>query len=341
MGAFAVTRVLVTGATGFLGGHILAALTADPAVTTIAACRRPAGLGGTFAGEVRPGDLRDRAYRREVLTGVDVVCHAGTWAAFWGHRARERERFHAPTADLLAQARHAGVRRFVLAGTVAAGAPGRIVTAADRDRPPPGARFWPHLDMLIDLERQMRAQATAATGMVSLRLGHFVGHGNAIGLVPALAPRLRTRAVPWLAGGRARMPLITGEDLGRAFLRAVRADLTEHYDAFAVCGPEFPTAREVIAFVAREIGVPAPRFSVPYGAAHALATVCEWAHPVLPGRAPFLTRSTVHLARDWWCPDERARTVLGYHPAGEWRPAVRAALADTEHGRRWPTLVQN
>lgn len=58
-------------------------------------------------------------------------------------------------------------------------------------------------------------------------------------------------------------------------------------------------------------------------------------------RAPFLTRSTGHLDRDWWCPDERARTLLGYHPAGDWRPAVCAALAETDRGRRWPALVQN
>jgi nucleoside-diphosphate-sugar epimerase len=174
--------------------------------------------------------------------------------------------------------------------------------------------------------------------MISLRLGHFVGPGNRMGLLPALVPRLRTRLVPWLSGGRARWPVITGDDLGRAFVRALRAD-TEPFDAFAINGPEFPTAREFITFLADELGVAKPRYSVPYGAAHALASFLERTDRFIPGPAPFLTRSTVHLAGDWHCPDERADAVLGYRPSGDWRAAVRASLQDPEINR-WPRLIQ-
>jgi nucleoside-diphosphate-sugar epimerase len=329
-------RVLVTGATGFLGGHILAALAHEPDVEVIAACRRPAELPAGFTGEKRVGDLTDGNYRKAVLDGVDAVAHAGTWAAFWGHRAEEEARFFTPTVDLVDRCAQQGIR-FVLAGTVAMGAASPISSTADRDRPPPPAPFWPHLDLLQDLERHMRARATRAR-MISLRLGHFVGPGNKIGLLPALVPRLRTRLVPWLAGGRARWPVITGEDLGQAFARALHAD-TEAFDAFAICGPEFPTAREFITFLAGELGVSAPRYSVPYGAAHALASFLERVDRCTPGPAPFLTRSTVHLAGDWYCPDERAAAVLGYRPTGDWRASVRASLQDPEINR-WPRLIQ-
>jgi nucleoside-diphosphate-sugar epimerase len=330
-------RVLVTGATGFLGGHILAALADEPDIEVIAACRRPELLPAGFAGERRVGDLTDGEYRKAVLDGVDAVAHAGTWAAFWGHRELEEERFFTPAVDLIDRCAAHGVQRFILAGTVAMGAASPISTTADRDRPPPAAPFWPHLDLLQDLERHMRARATRSR-MISLRLGHFVGPGNRMGLLPALVPRLRTRLVPWLSGGRARWPVITGDDLGRAFVRALRAD-TEPFDAFAISGPEFPTAREFITFLADELGVAKPRYSVPYGAAHALASFLERTDRFIPGPAPFLTRSTVHLAGDWHCPDERADAVLGYRPSGDWRAAVRASLQDPEINR-WPRLIQ-
>jgi nucleoside-diphosphate-sugar epimerase len=330
--------VLITGATGFLGGAVLAAVHADPTLQPVAACRRPERMPPHFAGEVRVGDLTDPSYRVKAVEGVDVIVHAGTWAAFWGHPDEERRYFREPTLGLIDAAVAAGVQRFVLTSTVAAGAAGEVRTVADRDRPAPRADFWPHLAELIRVDAVMRARA-GRTGMVTLRLGHFVGAGNRIGLVPALVPRLRTHVVPWLAGGRARMPLVTAEDLGQAVVRTVRAELPEPYDNFAICGPEFPTARQVITAIAATARVPRPRYSVPYSAAFALATALERLQPITPGAAPFLTRSLVHLARDWWCPDRRAEALLGYRPVGDWRIAVREAASDLPPG--WPKLLQD
>lgn len=51
------TRVLVTGATGFLGGNILKTIWRNPRIECIAACRKPAKLSPQFGGETRVGDL--------------------------------------------------------------------------------------------------------------------------------------------------------------------------------------------------------------------------------------------------------------------------------------------
>ncbi|MBZ0092538.1 MAG: NAD-dependent epimerase/dehydratase family protein, partial [Sulfuricellaceae bacterium] len=56
--------VLVTGANGFAGSHILAALAQRADVRVIAACRDKEKLPPGFAGEVREGDLADPSYVR-------------------------------------------------------------------------------------------------------------------------------------------------------------------------------------------------------------------------------------------------------------------------------------
>ncbi|NTV39990.1 MAG: NAD-dependent epimerase/dehydratase family protein, partial [Demequinaceae bacterium] len=98
-----VPRIVVTGATGFLGGNILQALDSQP-VTLVAAARDASRLPSWFAGETRLGDLTDPAYRREVVRDADVVIHAGTWSSFWGHAREESDLFLDPSIDLIDRA---------------------------------------------------------------------------------------------------------------------------------------------------------------------------------------------------------------------------------------------
>lgn len=335
-------RVLVTGAGGFLGGNILAALAAHPGLVPVAACRQRARLPPGFHGEVREGDLRDPDYRRAVVDGIDVVCHAGTWAAMWNHAHEERERFYEPALDLVDRAIAHGVRRFILASTVTVGTPARDGQPLGDLSPTRYTRFWPHLDRLIDVDRYMRANRKRGTQMVTLRLGHFVGAGNRLGLVPALVPRLKTHLVPWLAGGRARMPLVADTDLGQAFARAALADDLDDYESFNICGAEFPALRDVIEFIAAEAGCPKPLYSVPYPAGYLFGRLMETLHPVLPGSSPFLTHSIVHLCENWVCAGDAARRKLGYVPQKDWRTAVREHLATMPvEGAPWVPLKQN
>lgn len=334
-------RVLITGASGFLGGNILKAVAAQPGLLPVAACRQRTKLPPDFRGEVREGDLRDPRYRRAVVDGIDVVCHAGTWASMWNHATLERERFFEPAVDLIEQAIARGVKRFILASSVAIGTPARDGAPLDDLSPTRYTGFWPHLDRLIDLDACMRANSKRGMQMVSLRLGHFVGAGNRLGLVPALVPRLKTWLVPWLGGGRKTLPLVADTDLGRAFACAVLAENLGDYESFNICGAEFPTLREVIGFIAAEAGCPKPLYSVPYPAGYLFGWLMETLQPVLPGSSPFLTRSIVHLCENWVCAGEHARAKLGYVPQKGWRTAVHEHLADLRAGGfLWPQLSQ-
>ncbi len=334
-------RVLVTGATGFLGRNILAAIGAHPAIEPVAACRDPSRLPRSFAGMVRAGDLLDAEYRRDLMKDVDVVCHAGTWASMWSHRRLESIRFFEPARDLIAQAVTQGVRRFVMASTVAIGEVTRDGTPHDDCSSKRYTGFWPHLDYLIDLDDYMQENSHRGTRMVTLRLGHFVGAGNRLGVLPALVPRLKTYLVPWLAGGRKHLPLTADVDLGRAFALAAVADDLDDYESFNICGPEFPTLRTVVTHIARRTGAPKPRYSVPYPVGYAFGRLMEASHRILPGSSPFLTRSIVHLCEDWICPSDYARKKLGYRPRKDWRTAVDEHLADLKaEGYPWPRLCQ-
>lgn len=334
-------RVLVTGATGFLGGHVLRALQARTDVEIIAACRSPEKLPPGFTGDVRSGDLTEAAYREELVKNVDVICHCGTWGAFWGHLEEERRLFFDPARDLIERAIDAGVSKFMLASTVAIGKLGSNGSPVDDFTVGARSGFWPHNDFLIELDQFMRDNAGSGTQMITMRLGHFVGQGNQLGLVPALVPRLKTRLVPWIYGGKNRLALVSGEDMGEAFALASTATNLSAYEGFNICGPELPTSRDVFSLIAKTAETPLPFYSVPLWAAFAFGWLMEMLYPVLPGKAPFLTRSLVHVSKDWNCSTEHARQKLGFVARSDWRASVRASIAEQRGtGFAWPRLAQ-
>lgn len=334
-------KILVTGANGFLGKNILKAFAQHEDVELVAACRDKRKLPDWFQGEVREGDLRNPDYRNAVVHDIDVICHAGTWAAMWDHAKQEHDYFYLPTVDFIEKARTAGVKRFLMASTVAIAKPSDNNLANDDFSETAYTRFWPHLDYLIDVDTYMKRNANPGMQMITLRLGHFVGAGNTLGLVPVLVPRLKTWLVPWLAGGTRRLPLTADTDLGRGFVAAALAEELQAYESFNICGTEFPTTREVISFVTEKTGLPKPIYSVPYLAGYAFAWLMEKLYPVMPGKAPFLTRSIVHLAEEWVCTIDYAEQKLGYRPEKDWRTAMEEALAALKtNNYPWPYLSQ-
>ena len=335
------TKILVTGASGFLGANILKEFTRHENVEVIAACRDKSKLSGFFQGEVRMGDLRDPDYRRSVVKDIDVICHIGTWAALWNHAQQEVDYFYQPCLDLIDQAIDAGVSRFLMTSSVVMAKPSQDGKAIDDFSNPAYTGFWPHLDRLIDVDAYMQSNAQLGMQMISLRLGHFVGAGNTLGLVPALLPRLKTYLVPWLAGGKSHLPLVADSDMARAFVAAALAQDLPNYESFNICGASFPTTREVVDYIAEKTGAPRPLFSVPYSVGYLFAWLTEKCFPVLPGKAPFLTRSIVHLAENWPCETEHAKNKLGYYPQKDWKIAMDEALNDLKvKNYPWPYLAQ-
>ena len=333
--------ILVTGATGFLGKSILNAFAQYENVEVIAACRNPAKLTKSFKGEVREGDLRDPSYRQAVVKNVDVICHAGTWASMWGHDQQEQQYFYQPALDLIEQSIAAGVKRFLLSGSVVIANPSKTDSFIDDFSPTVKTGLWPHIDYLIDIDTYMKNNARRGMQMVTMRLGHFVGAGNKLGLVPVLVPRLKTYLVPWLAAGKSRLPLIADTDLGNSFVSASLVKSLNDYESFNICGNSFPTTREVIDYIAAKTGAPTPLISVPYSAGYLFAWLMEILFPILPGKSPFLTRSVVHLAEEWVCATDYAKSKLGFQPQKDWRTAMDEALDELKaNDYPWPHLTQ-
>ena len=321
-----MTTILVTGATGFAGSHVLEAFMRrdDPTLHVIAACRDARRLLPGFSGAVREGDLRDADYRRALVEGVDVVCNAVAWSSLMGNVANSQRLFLEPNLALIEAARAAGVERFINTSTTSAAAPQR---SSDPLSQGIARRFWPHLCNVVQIENALRRAAGSTFQAVNLRLGIFAGRRYGLGVLPILVPRLKTHLVPWVAGGRTRLPIVDGRDIGQAFVRAATASQLADYEAFNIVGPEVPRVRDVIGFLHDEYGLPKPHFSVPFRVAYPFAWLMEKIDPVVPWD-PLVTRSIVHLLEDVHADNSKAERLLGYRPVYSWREAIRAQMQE-------------
>jgi len=317
-------KVLVTGANGFVGSHVLEVLAQYNHIQVIAACRDMAKLPTDFKGEVRTGDLRDAGYRKALLKDVDVICHAAAWSALWGHAGLSRRLYLDPSMAFIREAKAAGVERFVNTSTTSASSPAHSADPMSRGIT---RSLWPHLSNVVEIENALRESADSGFQVVNLRLGIFAGHRYSLGLLPILAPRLKTHLVPWVAGGHTSLPIIDGRDIGQAFALAATAEGLANYEGFNIVGPEVPTVRQVITFLHEEFSLPLPHFGVPFSLAYSFAWLMEKLDPIVPWD-PLVTRSIIHLMEEVSANNAKAEHLLGYRPAHPWREAIRIQMQE-------------
>lgn len=324
-------RVLITGATGFVGGHVLDSFVEDGTFEVVVACRNENQLP-SFTGEKRVGDLRDADYVKKVVQNIDIICHTAAWTALWGHEKQSKELFLKPSMAFAKAAKEAGVSKFIFTSSTSVAAPDHSADPMSVGIP---RQLWPHLSNVIKIENELRTLVDEAFNSVVLRLGIFTGQRYAIGLLPILLPRLKTHLVPWVNGGKTKIPLVDGRDIGRSFLLSVKAEGLSGYEAFNIVGAEQPTLREILNFIAPEFGYPKPHFSVSFSAAYLFGWLMEKLDPVVPWE-PLVTRSIIHLLEETNANNDRAQKYLGYQPTIHWKDSVRAQILELHKRQKKP-----
>jgi dihydroflavonol-4-reductase len=315
--------ILVTGATGFIGGHVARLLAARGAALRVLV--RPQSrldnLEGLKAERV-VGDLRDPRSLETAVRGCDTLFHVAADYRLWAPDPRELYESNVQgTANLLTAAAQAGMKRVVYTSTVGAirpPAPGHL----SDESAPVSLR-----DMAGDYKRsKFLAEQTAM---------QFAARGLPVVIVNPTAPVGEADVKPTPTGKiildflLGRMPAYIDTGVNVVDVRAVaeghllaaeRGRVGERY----ILGDRNMTLREILETLARLTGRPAPRFRIPYAVAYGFA-VFDTFLSRRTGRPPTAPLDAVKMARyKMFVTSAKAERELGYRPGSAEEALERA-----------------
>jgi dihydroflavonol-4-reductase len=288
-------RVYVTGASGFVGTHVVREL-------------RAAGA------EVEDEwiDLLDRLRLRRALRGCEAVFHL---AALYSYEApeAEHERVNVEgTRVVVDLCREVGVQRLVHTSTAGTCGPVPGRPATEEDGPPEWELAVPYKRTKLEAERIVLRAAAAGLDAVVVNPTTPVGEGDRF-------PTPTGHMIEAVVEGRYRAFVETGlnvvdvHDVARGHLLAhERGRSGERY----ILGGADLTLAELFHAISDLAGRPRPTRRVPHAAARALARAgLANAHEVLLARVP--------MYFSW----AKAARELGYSP-GPVEPALARAVRD-------------
>ena len=316
--------ILITGASGFLGGHVARAVAAvgEPIRLLLRPASDRRGIAD-LAHEEAIGDLRDPGSLRRAVAGCKTVYHVAADYRLW---ARDSGELYASnvegTRNLFEAAAGAGVDRVVYTSTVGTiGIPGDGALG-DEDSPV-------SLDDMTGHYKRSKFQAEQAALEFSRR-------GLPVVIVNPTAPVGEADLKPTPTGRivldflRGRMPayvdtglnLVDVRDVARGhLLAAAHGAPGERY----VLGARNMSLREILEVTARLAGRPAPKIRLPYAAAW-LFGAAETALASVTGREPRAPLEAVRMAKTKvWVSSAKAERELGWRP-GPVEPALERAI---------------
>lgn len=303
-------RVLVTGATGFLGGHLIEEMAKGPHVP-VCAHRQ----GSDTSSIDRLGlekvmfDLTDRGSMLRALKGVDAVVHLAAYYTFTGKKEMYDKVNVKGTGDLLEGCKEAGVKRFLYCSSTEAMGP---IASPPGDEDSPLNPQYEYGRSKAKAEELVRSSGLDWT---ILRPSGIYGPSNVDDVAYYFITSFKGFASKFIIGsGKNYIQFVHVKDVVQGFLKAL--DRPESIGGVYIITQAKPyTYEEVYRVLANIFQQKEPRWRISKPLAKLMMLPIEGFSSLI-GRENFLyRRETVEsVTSDRAFVIDRARRDLGYEP---------------------------
>jgi len=322
---------LVTGATGFIGGHLAQRLVQEGyQVRCLARASSDTSLLDKLDVEIAVGDLTSARSLAQAAQGCRYVFHCGALVSDWA-TAKEIEHINvAGTRNLLEASVEASVERFVhFSTTDVYGYPGG--TAIDETYAATRFRNWYAQTKLAAEAEVRRVEKAHDLDAVILRPSTVYGP-RSTDVVGEIARAMRGGNMLLVDRGRAVAGLVYIDNLIDAAVLALRHEAAPGH-AFNASDGLGITWKEFTDGLAEGLGCSQVRWSLPYWMAHGIGFSLEHGYRALRkatklSTQPLLSRQAVHvMGRNQDFSNRKARELLGWEPRVDYAAGLEETLA--------------
>src|SRR6266516_6890516 len=330
-------KVLITGATGLLGGHLIKEL--QQRNEQIRALVLPIENANSLLKqgvEVVRGDITDASTLASAVQDVDLIFHLAGMMGVWRPLSDYRLVNVTGSENLYKAAQKARVSRFVHTSshTVYGLGYGRFLTEKDALRPDPD----PYSITKAEGDRLIR-RLMLNSGMETaiLRPGTFFGPGDRLHF-GRIAQRIKNGKGVIIGRGDNALPFCYVTDVVQGFLLAAYHEKAPG-NVYNISNDNPFTQQELFNAVADDVGGQRPTRHLPYVPLYYGSIIAERvAH--LTHTRPMVTRLGVMMfGTDNKHSIEKARSELGYEPKIDIREGIRLAAAWFNAGGIEQTVV--
>lgn len=316
-------RILVTGASGFIGGRF-ARYALEQGLDVRVTGRREDALehlvrrGAHFV----LGDLSDPELALSLCSDVEAVVHCAGAVGVWGRYDTFHHGNVLLTENVIEACLKRRVRRLVHLSSPSIYFDGRDHFGLSEEQVP--KRFSSHYARTKFLaEQRVFGAQEFGLEVVALRPRFVTGAGD-VSIFPRLIALQRKKRLAIIGNGLNKVDFTSVHNLNEALLSALLAAGPALGKAYNISNGAPVPFWDVINYVLRQLELPAVTRHVPVGLARSVATLNEGICSLLPGRPePTLSRLTVDvMSRNFSLDISQAQQYLDYQAkAGLW-PAL-------------------
>jgi len=322
--------VLVTGGTGFIGGHLVSALIRHGADVRVLVRETSEAVHGGGRSDVQRsiGDLNDMVSLARTCDGIDTVFHTAGYAhAKDGETntgAIQHQRVNvAGTGMLLRCAQGKGVRRFVfISSSKAAGEGGELQVNEEWDRAPETAygKSKKEAERLV-LDAGLRSDMHVCNLRPALVYGPGV-KGNLQKMIVAIE---HGKFPPLPEIGNRRSMVHVDDVVQAALLAATSA--RANGKTYIVTDDQTYSTRYIQESIYRALGKRVPSWSVPICVLRAIAKIGDLVSLITRRHFVFDSDTLEKLLGSAWYSVEKIKRELGYRPKRAFDDAVEEMVA--------------